>query len=109
MLIRGLINPGECYLAKYLTSPDYGEDAVGHMLDEGVGDGVIKLAAGERVYGDAFPFESLCTERRIAGHLLWMELRPWLKGPLAAQCCLEALGDLPAQVTKVVKEVSPLH
>ena len=41
-------------LAKYLASPDCGEDAVGHMLDESVGGGVAELASGERVDGDAF-------------------------------------------------------
>ena len=48
-------------LAKYLASPDCGEDAVGHMLED-VGDGVPELASGERVDNDYFFLSWSCCE-----------------------------------------------
>ena len=46
-------------IAKYLAGPNCGEDAVGHMLDENLGDGVAELAAGGRD-GDTFLSWSCC-------------------------------------------------
>ena len=53
-IMRKLISRIVQKLAMYMSGPDCGEDAVGHMLDESVGGGVAELASGERVDGDAF-------------------------------------------------------
>ena len=59
-ILRELVSRIVEKLAQYLAGPDCGEHAVGHMLDEAVGDGAAELAFGElRIRRRCFIFLAL--------------------------------------------------
>ena len=64
-------------LANYLTGLDCGGRAVGHMLDEDVGDGVAELASGERADGDSFLSWSCCDRFKSRPQIVCLG-RTWL-------------------------------